>query len=797
MGKLVVLKLDGDLFQQGFWVTLTISSEGDRESRIGYPSAENINNSYPEIEITGYLPPQPELAAHVQDHWQERYRRIGGAYRITPQEIVYDGSVNDWFQECQESATELRSLLGAWLDSEPFRRIDKILREELNRNEVIRFLIRTDDEYLQKLPWHLWDFFERYPKAEVALSATRVVQSQTLSPATRSATIRILAILGHSQGIDIDADRQLLENLPHAETVFLVEPNHEEIDDQLSEYPWDIIFFAGHSETKAQTGRIYINQTDYLTIDQLSYALRRAVEQGLKLAIFNSCDGLGLARQLEDLHIPQMIVMREMVPDEVAQKFLKYFLKAFAGGKPLYLAAREARERLQGLESKYPCASWLPVIFQNPAEVPPTWKELLKEQEPQPEPPKPVPPTPLPQGPWRGLQKVLLASVAVTGFVMGMRSLGLLQSWELKAFDQMMQLRPAEKPDPRLLIVKITAEDIKKLGGEYPLHDRTVLRLLKKLEEHQPRVIGLDFYRDRPHGEGRADLVKYLQKSDRIIPICVVPSTRVPEGVAPPTGVSEGQLGFSDTVNDPDDISRRHLLAMKPPAASPCSTFYALSFQLAFRYLKAKGNSFHFITKNQWQLGSKVFKKLEDHTGFYHQEVGTQGFQLLLNYRSNQFLKEVADQVTLTSILTNQVKPDFVKDKIILIGVTDPIIKDDFNTPYNQHIRGLFLHAHMVSQLISAVEDKRPLLEFLPFWGDVLWVWAWSLVGGIFTWHFRSSPLGLGFTGGVAIITLYGICFIFLLTKGSLLPLIPSAFALVAISGGLVAYRAFQVQQPQ
>ncbi|SKB13866.1 hypothetical protein PL11201_530196 [Planktothrix sp. PCC 11201] len=29
---------------------------------------------------------------------------------------------------------------------------------------------------------------------------------------------------------------------------------------------------------------------------------------------------------------------------------------------------REARERLQGLESEFPCASWLPVVSQNPAE---------------------------------------------------------------------------------------------------------------------------------------------------------------------------------------------------------------------------------------------------------------------------------------------------------------------------------------------------------------------------------------------------------------------------------------------
>ncbi len=395
---------------------------------------------------------------------------------------------------------------------------------------------------------------------------------------------------------------------------------------------------------------------------------------------------------------------------------------------------------------------------------------------------------------WRRLLLVLLLSVVVTSLVMGMRSLGLLQPLELKTFDYLMQLRPPEKPDPRLLIVKVTAEDIKKLGGEYPLHDRTVLRLLKKLEEHQPRAIGLDIYRSRPQGQGHADLVKYLQQSDRVIPICVVPSANLPEGVAPPPGVPEERQGFSDVVGDPDDTFRRHLLAMEPPAASPCSTYYALSVQLALGYLKAEGISLKFITKNHWQLGSVALKKLEDRTGFYHRDIGLQGFQLLLNYRSNQSPKEIAEQVTLTDILTNRIKPDFVQDKIILVGITDPVVKDDFNTPYNQQIRGLLLHAQMVSQLVSAVEEQRPLLWFSPLWGDILWVWSWSLVGGILTWHFRSSPLRLGLTGGVAIITLNGICLFLLLTKGGLLPLVPSMLALVATGGSIVVYRAFHNQ---
>jgi hypothetical protein len=93
----------------------------------------------------------------------------------------------------------------------------------------------------------------------------------------------------------------------------------------------------------------------------------------LKLAIFNSCDGLGLANELADLQIPQAIVMREPVPDRVAQKFLQHFLKYFSKGESFYLAVRQAREKLQGMEGEFPCASWLPVIFQNPAEKSLIW----------------------------------------------------------------------------------------------------------------------------------------------------------------------------------------------------------------------------------------------------------------------------------------------------------------------------------------------------------------------------------------------------------------------------------------
>ena len=199
-----------------------------------------------------------------------------------------------------------------------------------------------------------------------------------ISPCTRP-KIRILAIFGYGGGLNLNLDRQFLETLPHVETVFLEEPQLNEVDKQLWEQSWDIIFFAGHSETQNNQGLIYLNKRDYLNLEQLKFSLNQAVRKGLKLAIFNSCDGLGLAQQLSKL--PYLIVMRELVPDQVAQEFLKHFLKAFTVGESLGFAVRQAQERLFVLEDNFPCASWLPTIFQHPTAPSLTWQKLLPQED--------------------------------------------------------------------------------------------------------------------------------------------------------------------------------------------------------------------------------------------------------------------------------------------------------------------------------------------------------------------------------------------------------------------------------
>ena len=70
--------------------------------------------------------------------------------------------------------------------------------------------------------------------------------------------------------------------------------------------------------------------TEYITIQKLKYGLKTTINNGLQLAIFNSCDGLGFAKKLEELRLPATVVMSEKIPDELSPKLLQYFLDFFA-----------------------------------------------------------------------------------------------------------------------------------------------------------------------------------------------------------------------------------------------------------------------------------------------------------------------------------------------------------------------------------------------------------------------------------------------------------------------------------
>ena len=796
------------------------------------------------IQFTGSLPPHPTLGQQYE-RWRSLYTALYGDNgtwrqhrgephpRKPPQErtsrphqlndsaperhasfdieIEEDDITNVSASEFTQLGDDLRHQLNTWLESKSFQPIDRKLRTRLSPNDEIRVMIAANDHHVLRFPWRLWHLFEDYPRAELALSPVEYTRSVKVPKQTAIAQVTVLAILGNAQDIDVETDQQLLSALPGASVTVLAEPSLDDLNHQLWQGAWDILFFAGHSfshEGSAQgAGVLQLNHTDCITIDQLKYGLRTAIAHGLQLAIFNSCDGLGLAWDLADLHIPQVIVMREPVPDRIAHAFLKHLIITLSSNQPLYLAVRAAREQLQPLEQDCPCATWLPVIVQNPAEIPLTWAEL-QGSPPSPAPPSPTPspPTPPHPSPLNGSHLLfhlphLLTPILLTVAILTIRFLGLLQPLELLALDRLMQLRPAESPDDRFLIITLNEADIQAQAPERrsSLSDEALEQLMMMLEQHEARVVGLDIYRDYPVAPTYSHLEEQMRQGDRLVGICKGRDSTVdPTGVAPPPELAEEFVGFSDFVEDSDGLVRRHLISMDADPIATCTTPYAFSARLAFLYLQSEGLIPAFNVDGNLVIGDVVFPRLHPRGGGY-QPVDAGGTQLLLNYRALPSPQQIAQHVSLTQMLEGRVNPAAIANRVVLIGVTANSVADYWATPYGAAGRnktaGIFMQAQMTSQLISAVLDGRPVLRTTPIWVDLLWISGWAIAGGaiaIYVQHVsggidvknKRRSLRIILFGGLGLGFLTGGC-LWLLVQGYWVPLLPAALAFVS-SGGIV-----------
>lgn len=388
-------------------------------------------------------------------------------------------------------------------------------------------------------------------------------------------------------------------------------------------------------------------------------------------------------------------------------------------------------------------------------------------------------------------QPVVVASAIAGMLMVGIQQSGVLESIELKAFDQMMQTRGDLSPDPRLLIIGFTEGDIQKLQQGTP-NGLVLDEVLSKLERHQAKVIGLDFFRDVPQPPGHQQLLRRLKQSSRIVPICRVGGGNI-RAVPPPPGIKSENAGFADIPEDKDGIIRRNLLVVTPNPKSSCATPASLGLQLALEYLNVQPE---FTTEGNLKLGKKIFKRLQPDSGGY-QQADAGGFQILLNYRA---AKNVAQQVSITDMLNDRFKSSWVKNRIVLIGSTAPSSQDIRNTPYSDgkandsgKMPGVMVHAHMVSQLLDAVSNKRPVFWFWPAWGKILWIWGWSVVGGVLAWRIQ-HPLSLGVVSCLALALLFFSGFAIFIQAGWV-PLVSPALGLLIAIVGVVSYTAFQEKQ--
>lgn len=374
-------------------------------------------------------------------------------------------------------------------------------------------------------------------------------------------------------------------------------------------------------------------------------------------------------------------------------------------------------------------------------------------------------------------RSVTMASALITGTFLGIQFLGGLEPLELYAFDRLIQLQPdVPIEDPRLLLVCITEDDLKRYG--WPLPDQVLAAALSQLQAHHPRVIGLDLYRDIPNPPGELALATQLQ-ADNLITI-----TNVASGILPPPEVEADRVGFNDFTLDPDGVLRRNLLFVPTDEQD----YYSFALRVSLAYLSPQAISFRVTPEAIW-LGNYPIPALEPWVGGY-QSADARGYQTLLNYRTRHTL---AQSVSLSQVLEGSVPAEQIRNQVVLIGTTAFSLKDFLYTPYSSgqddtfQMPGVIIHAHMVSQLLDIGTGTPALFRSWPQWGEILWLWGWTVIGGLLVWVCR-NPLTLLGAGVIGVLVLGG-------TSGLLLahliwiPVVEPMLGLVSTMVVVMGYR--------
>jgi len=377
--------------------------------------------------------------------------------------------------------------------------------------------------------------------------------------------------------------------------------------------------------------------------------------------------------------------------------------------------------------------------------------------------------------------------------VISLRSTGGLESLELAAYDWYIRLRPEPSmSDSRIVLITITETDIHN-QRRWPLTDATLAQALEILSQYQTRVIGLDLYRDVPVPPGREALEAILTSTRNIIVVEKF-GQDAEIGILPPSVLENtAQVGFNDILVDPGGIVRRGLLFLDDGE----TVAYSFALRLALLYLQAEGitpqpDASH---PQHIRLGHTTIRPFESNDGGY---VGAdaRGYQFLLDFRE---VRRSFPSFSLTALLSGEIAPEAIKDKIVLVGVAAESVKDFFYTPYSrgfhakQQIPGIALHAHIVSQLLrSGLEGSAPVAT-MSEWYEGCWGLLWSVLGGIVGLRVRSPwRFLLLAASGLLILSLAVYC---AFLRGWWIPLVPPAMALLISATILTAYMSNQEKE--
>jgi adenylate cyclase len=314
---------------------------------------------------------------------------------------------------------------------------------------------------------------------------------------------------------------------------------------------------------------------------------------------------------------------------------------------------------------------------------------------------------------------IFTAPILIVTLVILVQVFGAFQLLELRFLDKLFEFRNAESLDPKIVVITFDDDDIAKIG-KWPFSDAVVANLITTVKSGNPRVMGLDVYRNLPIEPGFEELKRVFNSSPNLI----VAEKFVNPSVPPPPYIDyEKQVGFVDTVVDLDGTVRRGLLSIEKPNGE---LLYSFSIKIALKYLGSNNIFPQLPSGNDLTvtLGKSTFSPLDSYQAGYA-SADNGGYQILLNYRC---LRECFQEVSMKNVLDGKYPKDLFKDRVVLIGSTAESLRDFFYSPYGK-IPGVHIHANLISQIINGAINNRPFLKTYPKWLEGIWILVWASIG--------------------------------------------------------------------
>ncbi|MGB3299166.1 MAG: CHAT domain-containing protein [Phormidesmis sp.] len=272
-----------------------------------------------------------------------------------------------------------------------------------NRQDLLRLRIGMKDSRLQQLPWEALHAGTRPLATGTDVIFSRYIldrrqgHSAHLAKANESAkALRILMVIAspddqarlelkqevhhlrselHPVGIDDD------DTLLDVQLKILEQPGRAELTQELDRGNYQVLHYAGHSDLGNAGGDLYLvsrqtGLTERLSGEDLAGLL---VNNGIKLAVFNSCRGgyssnteqgwqeRNLAQALINRGMPSVIAMADRIPDHVAVTFTQLLYRNLRKGQSIDLSLNRTR---QGLISAYGSHQFywaLPTLYMQPS----------------------------------------------------------------------------------------------------------------------------------------------------------------------------------------------------------------------------------------------------------------------------------------------------------------------------------------------------------------------------------------------------------------------------------------------